>query len=260
MKLRDYCIYKKKGLNYSNSWNSNIDVDFYEIGTRERNNGWYYLTMSCIKAGLIEKAFPINGNREFLKYSLQDGDIIICKLGPYFRTAIFDSRLYGFKKQSEIQILITENMYILSVDKDKIDPYYIAYMLEKNETKKYFTDIAKGNKTRVLNIEDVLEYDIPDYDEQMKEATSNYQRYLYQMLSEYKKLRETELSTAKTKLDASIDMLSHMFNDSIQQSNFNMLRESLGRIGYFINNYESRAKKYLEEMDKELRNVNLQGG
>lgn len=83
-----------------------------------------YLMLQDIIDGEISKDLPfITGiEKKQLKYCVEDGDIVMSKIGPSFKVAVAEV------PEGE-SILATGNLYIIRPDRDKINPYYLKLCL-----------------------------------------------------------------------------------------------------------------------------------
>ena len=203
MKLRDVCKFTTKGLNFAKGRNVTIISDFYEPAIYGNSSSWYYITMSCVKDNYIGELYSFEENRDYVKYAIRDGDIIICKLGPYYRSAIYDNA-FPFadpdEVKSKITILVTENIYILGLDKEKVDPYYVAYFLSLEETKEKIDKFAKGERTKYVRVEDILELELPKYSDEMRKKTEDFRKKLMEMGKQHRLQRIGTHEKAKRKL------------------------------------------------------------
>ena len=222
MKLKDICKFTTKGLNFAKNRKLTIISDFYEPAIYGSSSSWYYLTMSCIKDNYIGELCSFEENRDYAKYALRDGDIVLCKLGPYFRTAIYDNA-FPFEDpdrvKSKISILVTENIYIIQVDMERIDPYYVAYFLSLKETKEKIKNIAKGERTKFIRIDDVLDLEIPEMTKEMRQATNEFKEGLLKMGREYREKNAKALELKNKRIKESFKLAEEVMDNAMENEN-----------------------------------------
>lgn len=78
-----------------------------------------------INDGEIDKSLPslIRIESAWEKYCLQDGDIVVSKMGPNFKVVMV--RIAPGEK-----ILATSNLYIVRPDQSKVEPLYLKAFIE----------------------------------------------------------------------------------------------------------------------------------
>lgn len=119
--LGDFLLSIKRGYQtteFSKDWKNDINS----------KKGIKYLTNSNINKGFINKSncsiFElINENREKYYNYAQKDDIIITKNSPYSAAIVENNEKY----------LVNDNCFILKIDKNKIDPYYILAFLSSKK-------------------------------------------------------------------------------------------------------------------------------
>ena len=257
MKLREVINFTTKGYNISHDKaDLNLMTDFYEPTIYGDNNAWYYITMKCVSDNYIERVFFTEENRDYSKYILRDGDIVLCKLGPYFRTAIYDNA-FPFEDpqrfKSKVSILVSENIYILGVDKHKADPYYIAYILSLKESKEYFKSVARGEKTKVLNIEDALDLEIPSVTLELKKQTEIFKKKLLLMGKNYKAYNDEVKKTMTGKMVNKLKADAMDLESAIESGDVNKVREIVGKMGLHIRVPEKKKKEFEEMIKNQIK-------
>jgi len=90
----------------------------------DEDTGISYLNLGNISDGAIDDKLPsLTGlDPKFEKYLVKDGDLLISKSGAPFKIAV--ARVPEGRR-----ILANGNLYIVHVDRDKINPYYLAAFL-----------------------------------------------------------------------------------------------------------------------------------
>lgn len=87
-----------------------------------------YLMLQNIVDGEIEDDLPylteIEPSQD--KYCIKDGDLLLSKIGPNFKIAVADV------PEGE-KVLATGNLYIISLDRAKIDPRYVKLYLDTDQ-------------------------------------------------------------------------------------------------------------------------------
>jgi type I restriction enzyme M protein len=120
-----------------------------------KETGYKYLMLSDISDGLIDEELhnitQIDSSLE--NYLIKENNLIISKIGSPFKVAILNKR--------DSKILANGNLYILSVDESKANPYYIQAFLQSNEGQKVLESKAKGVQFSSISKGDLLELEIP---------------------------------------------------------------------------------------------------
>ena len=139
--LGDFLLSIKRGYQtteFSKDWKNDINS----------KKGIKYLTNSNINKGFINKSncsiFElINENREKYYNYAQKDDIIITKNSPYSAAIVENNEKY----------LVNDNCFILKIDKNKIDPYYIlAFLSSKKLIRSINTNALSIKKINSLPI------------------------------------------------------------------------------------------------------------
>lgn len=87
-----------------------------------------YLMLQNIVDGEVEDDLPYLTEIEPSqnKYCVKDGDLLLSKIGPNFKVAVADA------PEGE-KILATGNLYIISLDRAKVDPRYVKLYLDTDQ-------------------------------------------------------------------------------------------------------------------------------
>lgn len=134
-----------------------------EILQANGKTNYKYLQLNNISDGIIEEESLLYLKEipdRYLRYTAKAGDIVLSKNLPTKVAVIEDNTS---------QILISGNLFIMRVDKDKIDPYYIKAFLESKEGEKALSTISKGTKVTILPINDLKSLSIPIVDKNREE-------------------------------------------------------------------------------------------
>ncbi len=104
-----------------------------------------YLMLSNIKGGTIDKNLPYLTDLEprYEKYCLHNNDLVLSKNGYPFKVAVA-------KVEPGQKILASGNLYVIQLDEDKINPYYLKAFLESEMGIASLKSIAVG--ATILNI------------------------------------------------------------------------------------------------------------
>lgn len=188
MKINDYCKYAFEGIPIKQTSNEIEEkpVAFFHIYNDEKKA--YYINFNGIERGFIDVVYPFNYSRNFANEELHNKDIIISKIPPY-NHAIFDNCFpYSTVIESNFkpQIVVTKDIYVIRLDKNKIDPYYINYILDTDNVKKFFIESAKQQKCSLLDLSDILEVDIPEFNDEMKNRTIEHQKNLMKEANDFR--------------------------------------------------------------------------
>ena len=102
-----------------------LNADTLDGLVSRKETDYQYLMLSNIHDGLIDDDLPYLNeiDRSLEKYCLQDGDIILSKNGFPFKVAI------AHPKEGK-HILANGNLFILRVDRTKVNPVYLKAFLE----------------------------------------------------------------------------------------------------------------------------------
>ena len=126
-----------------------------EILQANDKTNYKYLQLNNISDGVVEedsllylKEIP----ERCMRYTAKAGDIVLSKNLPTKVAVIEDEKT---------QILISGNLFILRVDQNKINPYYIKAFLESREGENALSAISKGTKITILPINDLKSIRIP---------------------------------------------------------------------------------------------------
>lgn len=125
--------------------------------TCNEDTGISYLNLSSISDGSIDDNLPnikqIDPSLE--KSCIHDGDILISKSGsPSFKIAVAEV-------PTGRRILANGNLYVVSVDRKKINPYYLAAFLMSATGKESLTRISVGTTIPNIPIKSLMSLKVP---------------------------------------------------------------------------------------------------
>lgn len=117
---------------------------------------YQYLMLANIQNGIIDDELPylreIDGKLE--KYCLKPDDLLLSKNGAPFKLAVAEI-------QNGQHILANGNLYVVTVDKTKADPYYIKAYLESEKGAAALKRITVGTTIPSLGVEQLKKLMIP---------------------------------------------------------------------------------------------------
>ena len=156
-----------------------------------------FLNYSDIKNGLISDDMQslLQIDEKYQKYCAKEGDIIISKVCSPLKIAVVEN---SFR-----QILVGGNMYVIRLDKNKADPYYVKAFLDSVSGQKQIKKLLSGKKTPALSLQEILHLKINLWDMQRQSlfATAKY------------KIRLIEIRKKQAELAQMLDTLSHILEE-----------------------------------------------
>ena len=156
-----------------------------------------YLMLGNIHDGIIDDELPylsvIEKNLE--KYCLKRNNLILSKNGYPFKVAI------ATPKEGQ-QILANGNMYIIEINEEKANPYYLKAFFESEQGIAALKSIVVGSTIPNIGVESLkaLKIPIPSLEEQNKIA----ERY---------QATQDEIKVLKLRLAKAVDRLYHIFDE-----------------------------------------------
>lgn len=165
--------------------------------TSEEPTDIRFVRLADIQEGVIGADLPYlkDVDSKYEKYYLEDGDLILSKMGYPFKVAIA-------KVEEGEKILPVGNMYVIKVDKDKIDLHYLKAFLESAKGIAVLKSIAVGTSIPVINVAALqkMPVELPDKDIQDKIAKK------YQAVTD-------EIEILKFKLARAMEKLSNIMEE-----------------------------------------------
>lgn len=134
----------------------------------EEDTGINYLNLGNISDGGIDDELPNLSvlDPKLEKYCIHDGDVLVSKNGAPFKVAVADV-------PEGRKVLANGNLYVLSVDREKIDPYYLAAFLASPTGKELLAREAVGTAIPNVPIRALSSISVPLEDEQRQKAVAN---------------------------------------------------------------------------------------
>ena len=152
---------------------------------------YQYLTLADIQDGEIkdELSYISSLDDNLQKYCLKNNDLLISKNGSPVKVAIADANI-------DHSILVNGNLYIIELDKNKIDPYYLKAFLDSDSGTASIKQICFGAVVPNIPVEALkkMVIPLPSMDQQKKIADE-----YVKALDDIKKLR-SQLRNAEGKL------------------------------------------------------------
>ena len=89
---------------------------------------YQYMMLANIKNGIIDKELPYLKEipPRFEKYCIHKGNLLLSKNGYPFKVAVAES-------PEDKTILANGNLYVIELDTEKVDPYYVKAFLESDQ-------------------------------------------------------------------------------------------------------------------------------
>ena len=155
-----------------------------------------YLMLSNIRDGLIDEKLPYLTEIEpkYEKYCLKNDDLILSKNGYPYKVAV------ASVKEGQ-KILANGNLYIIEVDQDRANPYYLKAFFESEHGVSALKSITVGATIPNIGVETLknLVIPLPSLEEQNRIA----QRYQATL---------DEIAVLKLRLENAVSRLYHIFD------------------------------------------------
>ena len=155
-----------------------------------------YLMLANIQDGLIDEKLPYLTKIEpkYEKYCLKNDDLILSKNGYPYKVAV------ASVKEGQ-QILANGNLYIIEVDRERANPYYLKAFFESEHGVSALKSITVGATLPSIGVEMLknLIIPLPSLEEQDRIA-QKYQATL------------DEIAVLKLKLENAVNRLYHVFD------------------------------------------------
>ena len=127
---------------------------------------YQYLMLQDINDGQVSENLHYlkEVDEKYKRCFLSNGDLIMSKLAP-FKMAVV-------RKSDERKILANGNLYFMSIDPEKMNPYYVMLFLNSEQGRMQLMDLAKGAAMVTISAKDLETVQIPKMplDEQNKIA------------------------------------------------------------------------------------------
>lgn len=156
-----------------------------------------YLMLSNIQDGVIDNRLPYLSyiDPKYEKYCLKNNAFILSKNGYPYKVAVA-------KVQKGQKILANGNLYIIELDTDKIDPYYLKAFFESEQGIAVLRSITVGATIPNIGVDKLKKVEIPVPSlEAQKRISERYQATL------------DEIAIHKLKLEKAMNRLHHIFDE-----------------------------------------------
>ena len=167
-----------------------------EMASEEPTNT-QYLMLANIKNGMIDEDLPyISGiDDKYKKYCLKNNNLILSKNGYPYKVAVVNMN-------GERQILANGNLYIIELDEEKANPYYIKAFLDSEDGIATLKGITVGATIPNIGVEDLKSIMIPLPSLEEQERIAN----------KYQAARD-EVFILQKRLEQAINRLQHCLDD-----------------------------------------------
>ena len=156
-----------------------------------------YLMLANIKDGLIDEDLPyISGiDEKHKKYCLKNNNLILSKNGYPYKVAVVNI-------EDDKQILANGNLYIIELDEEKANPYYIKAFFDSEDGIATLKSITVGATIPNIGVEDLKSIMVPLPSLEEQERIAN----------KYQAARD-EVFILKKRLEKAINRLQHCLDD-----------------------------------------------
>lgn len=156
-----------------------------------------YLMLANIHNGLIDEKLPYLAkvSEKYERYFLKNNCLLLSKNGYPYKIAV------AHVKEGK-QVLANGNLYIIELDEEKANPYYIKAFLESEKGIALLKSITVGATIPNIGVEKLKGISIPLPSMQEQELIAN--KYLATL---------DEIEVIKLKLDKAMSRLSHIFDE-----------------------------------------------
>lgn len=169
-KFEEFITFIRRGYSMTELLNS---------GAKYSKEGISYITNSNISKGFLDKS---QAKLSFLKGNFtyaQKNDLVISKSPPYKVALIEDDEKY----------LANDNLFIIKIDKNKIDPLYIRAYLQSKKAQNII--IKNHQDTKSLSIKMLKNMEISIYDrEKMEKIGCEFLKNIKILKNSYKKIED----------------------------------------------------------------------
>ncbi|MGL5352599.1 MAG: N-6 DNA methylase, partial [Clostridium sp.] len=166
-----------------------VSISKQDFEDLKSENGYYFINLKDIKNQRInyEQAEQIELKKSIWmeKYTIKEGDLIITAKGSSFKTCIAN--------KGDKNTIISSNLMIIRLDKDKYSPVVLNQYLNSSFGIKMIESIFTGSEMKVLSTTKLATLSIPKYDKNImkeldrliKDNTSTYNRKIEEANEEY---------------------------------------------------------------------------
>lgn len=161
LRLQDVTVKMTRGTHASAG---ELDALYQEKETSAKLITWSDLKDGYVSHDLTSLKDPLPAKYE--KYCVKPMDLLISKNGFPVRTAVVDDYF------EDRQVLVSGNLYILSLDQERINPYYLQAYLESEFGQRALLRVMGGSAIKNISIDSLrsLMIPCPPLEEQMSTA------------------------------------------------------------------------------------------
>ena len=160
-----------------------------------------YLMLSNIQDGVIDDKLPYLSyiDSRFERYCLKNNDLILSKNGYPYKVAIASIK-------DGQKILANGNLYIIELDLEKVNPFYLKAFFESEQGIAVLKSISVGATVPNIGVDKLKKVAIPVPPlEEQKRIADRYQSTL------------DEVSICKIRLNKAINKLHHIFDEESEE-------------------------------------------
>lgn len=161
-----------------------------------------YMLLSNVKTGVVDKDLPYLKDipKCLEKYCINQCDLLLSKNGYPFKNAV--AKVNGDQK-----ILANGNFYVITLDTEKVDPYYIKAFLDSELGAEELNSMSLGTSIKIISLSQLKQIIIPliPLEEQKKIGLK-----CQAVLDEIEVLRE--------KIEKAEHALSELYNNEMDNS------------------------------------------
>lgn len=155
-----------------------------------------YLKLSSIQNGVIDNELPYLSSIDprYDRHCLKSGSIVLSKIGSPYKVAVASV-------EDGKRILASGNLYIINLDQEKANPYYVKAFLESERGMAQLDQNSTGAAFPTIGVDRVrsILIPLPSMEEQARVAT----RYL---------AAQDEVQVLRRKLEIAQDRLQHLYD------------------------------------------------
>ena len=159
-----------------------------------------YLMLSNIENGVINNKLPYlkELDDKYQKYCIHNHDLILSKNGYPYKVAVAEI-------SDDKQVLGNGNLFIITLDPEKANPYYIKAVFESASGIAVLNNISVGSTIPNIGVTDLKKIMIPL--PSIEEQNAFVEKYLAKM---------DEIAVLSLKLDKAKDELKHLFDEEAE--------------------------------------------
>ncbi len=157
-----------------------------------------YLMLSNIKDGIIDDELPYltDIDKSLEKYCVKPQSLILSKNGAPFKIAVADNI------DSRKKIIANGNLFIIDVDEEQTNPYFIKAFFESEVGKAVLSSIIVGTSIPSIGLEQLKNIKVP----KLSLIEQNMIAVKYQALVD-------EVKVLRRKTEKALDSIKHLFDN-----------------------------------------------